>query len=200
MSNKYSTLIILDWDDTLFPTSWLVKNNLNINDINVRVKYKPYFDKLDKIIYNFIRKLSKYGKVIIVTNAMPVWVKMSSNVLPNTKRLLEHIRILSARKLYQYKYDMPKWKTYVFRDEISREIKNNKILNIISIGDAEYEYKALVNLYNFNRKKKKILKSIKLMKNPSDRILIDQLEILDNVAINFCKTDKHLDLVFKSAF
>ena len=30
--HKYRTLVIFDWDDTLFPTSWTVKNNINLSD------------------------------------------------------------------------------------------------------------------------------------------------------------------------
>ena len=37
--NNKSTLIILDWDDTLFPTSWVNKNNIEIMN-NSKFIYK----------------------------------------------------------------------------------------------------------------------------------------------------------------
>src|SRR5206468_3898165 len=121
--NKSSTLIILDWDDTLFPTSWLTNNQINLHDINSKTKYSSYFKRLDTVLFNLLSRLSKFGKVIIITNALPVWIKLTSTVLPNTSKLLENIKIISARKIYQSKHgDMMEWKKNVFKDEVAKEI------------------------------------------------------------------------------
>src|SRR5207253_2713422 len=103
---------------------------------------------------------------IIVTNAMPSWINDSVSVLPKTAQIISSVKILSARQLYQSEYnDMMEWKKHTFKQALNKEINNNKILNIISIGDADYEYRALIDLYNWNHSNKKILKSIRLIHN-----------------------------------
>lgn len=194
---KNDTLIILDWDNTLFPTSWILQNNIDIKDIEVSNKHIVYFYELDSVLYNLLNKLSTYGKVIIVTNALPSWVKISASVLPKTNYLLNKIKVISARKNYQVKSsNMMDWKKLAFRDEVSREMLNNKIMNIISVGDAEYEYHALIDLYNITHKPK-LLKSIRFVDEPSNETLIDQLEVLSRAIQDICLTKKHLDLNFK---
>jgi len=188
-----TTLIILDWDDTLFPTSWAIKNNIDIT--NEPNKYLSLFSKLDNIIANTIYKLSKYGKVIIITNALPNWIHISLCVLPKTHKILKlvNVNIISARAQYQSQYsDMMEWKKRSFKKVVS---DNNKPINIISIGDADYEYKALIDLNN--HKNKKILKAIKLMNNPTYKTLVDQLCVLYKAIHDICTKPNHIDWKFK---
>jgi hypothetical protein len=194
---KNETLIILDWDNTLFPTSWVIQNKIDIKDPEVSNKYIVYFYELDSVLHNLLSKLLDYGNVIIVTNALPSWVKISSSVLPKTNYLLNKIKVVSARKNYQsHSSNMMDWKRLAFKDEVSREMLNKKIMNIISIGDAEYEYKALIDLYNLSHKPK-LLKSIRFVDEPSHETLIDQLEVLNRASDQICHIKKHLDLKFK---
>ena len=54
--NNTTTLIILDWDDTLFPTSWISKNNIEfLSNENKDLLYNKFFYKL----LNKLRKLEK---------------------------------------------------------------------------------------------------------------------------------------------
>jgi hypothetical protein len=193
------TLIILDWDDTLFPTTWAINNNLDMNDIESQNRYLDHFKDLDKIVYKLLRRLMTYGKVIIVTNALPIWVNISSRVMPNTRYLLSKMKIVSARKNHQKESNkMMDWKKYAFQDQVSQLLKNNKAINIISIGDAEYEYQALIELYRKAKNPHKLLKSIKLIKDPNYNTLVDQLEVVFNAVPDVYKAEKHLDLNFKS--
>ena len=42
--NNTTTLIILDWDDTLFPTSWISKNNIEfLSNENKDLLYNKFF-------------------------------------------------------------------------------------------------------------------------------------------------------------
>lgn len=178
--NNNDTLIFLDWDDTLFPSSWVIQNNIDlINSFN-KSKYIPLFKDLDKTIYNFLKNLQKYAKIIIITNALLSWIQYSLDVLPKTSQIITSIRIISARQLFQNKYsDIMEWKKQTFKYVINKENNKGKIMNIISIGDAEYEYKALIDLYKSYKEKKKLLKSIKLINNPTHHMLIDQLNVLN---------------------
>jgi hypothetical protein len=199
MPNKNNTLIILDWDNTLFPTTWVVRNNINLNDIESKEKHTSYFLHLDNILSKLLHFLTKHGKVVIVTNAMPVWVKISSSVLEKTTKVLKNIKVVSARKSYQPHFqNMMEWKKRAFKDEVANELQTNNTIHIISIGDAEYEYQALIDLHKWEgSQKNKILKSIKFLEEPTHDTLIDQLEVLHKAFPKVHETNKHLDLKFK---
>ena len=146
--SKNKTLIIIDWDDTLFPTTWITTNEINLkNNIDID-KYAGYFAQVDQDLNNLLIKLIQCGTVIIVTNALLTWIKLSITILPKTSLILNRIEVISARGDYQSKSSNPMdWKKFAFESIIQGMGK--KINNIISIGDANYEYVALMNLNNF---------------------------------------------------
>ena len=92
--NKQTTLFILDWDDTLFPTDWTLKNNINFLTSSAREQYVIYFQELDRALHKLLKNTMSLGKVIIVTNALPDWINMSSMVLPQTYNLLKKVKIV----------------------------------------------------------------------------------------------------------
>src|SRR5579885_2471110 len=115
---KYRTLIILDWDDTLFPTTWTVKNNINLINNNIKNQYIVFFSKLDSLLFQLLSKFTEYGQVVIVTNAASKWIIISSNLLPITQKFMkEKIILISAREFYQEKYhdQMILWKKLIFK-------------------------------------------------------------------------------------
>ena len=153
-------------------------------------------NNLEHLLY----KLTNCGKVFIITNALLNWIDMSVNILPKTSKLLKKniIKIVSARGEYShYTSNMTEWKKLAFKRELQSLLQNTKINNIISIGDAEYEYMALINLYENNKQKYRLLKSIKFKRNPNIYEIDEQLEITDNAIINVCMHPNHLDLVFR---
>ena len=200
---EHKTLIIFDWDDTLFPTSWLVQNNINLSDELMRNKYIILFTRLDTLLNQLLLIATKHGKVIIVTNAVHKWIDTSLNMLPNTKRLIHNnIDIISARELYQDKYpdQMGVWKKLVFHNYVIEHFKTNLLQNIISVGDAEHEFNALIDLYNAQSVvKKRILKTIRFIKNPTFDSLLDQLNVLKSSLVQIIRSKKHMDLVFQSS-
>lgn len=197
ITNKDQTIIILDWDDTLFPTNWVLRNGINLSKSDARDQFIVYFQELDDALYRLLKLLMNHGKVIIITHAMPIWIELSSIVLAKTCNILKKLKVVSARKKYQFKTENAMhWKTLAFQSEVSNEFKNCDSINVISIGDAEYEYNALINLIDWNHKCNKLLKSIRFMKNPSHDILIDQIETLIKAVPMICKKYEHLDLKF----
>ena len=199
--NNKTTLIILDWDDTLFPTSWINKNNIEfLSEQNKTILYNKFFHKIDNNLYGLLTKLIKCGKVLIITNALLNWIDMSVNILPKTSKLLKSnvIKIISARgEFSHYTNNMVDWKKLAFKRELQLLLENTKINNIISIGDAEYEYMALINLYENNKQKYRLLKSIKFKRNPNINEIDEQIEITDNAIVDVCTHRGHLDLVFR---
>lgn len=206
---KFKTLIIFDWDDTLFPTSWVVGNDIDLADPKIQNKFIVYFSRLDMLLYKLLTTCIEYGTVFIVTNAVIKWVQVSSSILPNTQKIINNnIKILSARDTYQSDYPdrMDLWKRLTFQDLVFNNFDKHKHKNkdkykhqhIISIGDAEHEFNALINLYNESSiTKDRLLKTIRCIKNPSFESLIDELEVLNSCIIKVLTTTDHMDLKFK---
>lgn len=199
---EYKTIIIFDWDDTLFPTSWTVDNGIDLTDTNMQNKFIVYFSRLDMLVYKLLLNCLKNSYVFIVTNAAIKWINTSLIMMPNTKKLIDtNIEILSARDLHQEdhpgKIDI--WKKLTFQNITNENLVSHKYQHIISIGDAEYEYMALIDLFNKTSViGHRLLKTVKLIKNPSFDSLIDQLEVLNSCLNKIIKKEWHLDLKFKN--
>ena len=197
MDKVYLTnIFIIDWDDTLFPTNWVTKNNIDINDSESCNKYKLFFIELDNILSNVINSLNKLGNIFIVSNASLTWLKNCLAILPYTNKLVNAfgINVISARDNYfnnnlsinSERSSIMEWKITCFQDilinilnSIAGKFNKKNYLNIISIGDANYEYVALMNLNNFFEINKLdinyFLKNIKFIEKPEFNILIEQL-------------------------
>lgn len=192
---NYKTLIILDWDDTLFPTSWFVKNKKNLMESDNN------FPNLDLLLNDILSNLRKYGQVAIVTNATAKWIIATSDILPKTQTLLKNndIFVISARDIEQgtYPKNIDMWKKKVFEKLVGQYFMGYNLQNIISIGDAEYEYDALVDLYQKNAiEKGRILKTVKFLKDPSFDQLFDQLQVLNKCINKIITGPDHMDIKF----
>lgn len=190
------TLIIIDWDDTLFPSSWAVYNKINLNSESDKIKYSDEFQKLDFQLSQTISRISKYGKIIIITNALLDWIRLTLTVLPKTAKALENIDIISAREKQQNTNPLILWKTRTFLEVIKN---NSGVNNIISLGDAEYEYKALINLFNDITIPHKYLKSVKFIKSNNYQTAIEQIIFIRKEIKEICKKKRHIDLTFEKA-
>ena len=199
--NNYKTLIILDWDDTLFPTTWTIQNNIDMTNKFTYKQYMSLFEKLDTILSNLLIKFQKYGTVVIVTNAATKWVKISSIVLPKTQKIItSSIQIISAREMLQEKYpnNMNLWKKIIFDELVINYFAEHGYQHIISVGDAEYEFLALVELYNEHSViNKRLLKTVRFVTSPSFESLFDQLSVLYQSTDKILTSKKHMDLKFK---
>lgn len=214
-----TNLFIIDWDDTLFPTTWFNKNNIDFNNSESYSEYKLYFLELDKTISMLLESLNKIGDIFIVTNANINWIKSCLVNLSLTRKTIinNNIRIVSARDSYSYNNTSPtEWKILTFQDiiediinKINKNIKPNTIINIISIGDAMYEYIALINLDNFiksyigdknckdNRNFNYLLKNIKFIEKPDFDCIIDQMQVLQKNSHDIVNKLEFIDLKFK---
>jgi hypothetical protein len=164
------TKIIIDWDDTLFPTSfvsrarpyyskdhapWLAPHML-IDTLEwksipeyMKPAFKKYFKELEEQIKLIILNAQKYGEVIIVTNSEDGWIKDTCKLMPDLLPLLDTIKIISAQDKWKYKSPVPgDWKKFEF-EEIARpfiESKKNKIIKLICIGDSIDEHTAILHV------------------------------------------------------
>jgi hypothetical protein len=198
MNDINNTFIVVDWDDTLFPTSWVTNNNI---DLTSNTTYSVIFSELDNTVYNLLNIMKKYGRVIIVTNASMSWFNTSSYILPKTNKFIkENIPVYSARDIYSSEYpnDQNKWKKILYIKLFQPIVKSKKINNIISIGDGPSEFYALINLAIENANGTTYFKSLRLIKAPNFMTLLDQIRVIHSSTLKFIKINKHLDLVFGS--
>ena len=213
-----TNLFIIDWDDTLFPTTWINKNSIDFNKPNSYSEYKLYFIELDKTISMLLESLNNVGDIWIVTNASIKWLKSCLIILNITRNTIikNNIRIVSARDSYSQNNNSPtEWKILTFQDiiedimkNINNQMKPNTIINIISIGDAVYEYIALINLDKYiksyiSEKKIKndckfnyLLKNIKFIEKPEFDYIIDQINVLHKNKDEIINKLQYIDLKF----
>jgi hypothetical protein len=210
-----TNIFIIDWDDTLFPTTWVNANGISLSDANSVSNYKLYFLELDKTLSKFLDSFNKIGDIYIVTNANIKWIKSCLGVLNSTRNAIikNKIRIVSARDSYSQVNNSPtEWKILTFQDiledivkKITLNLKPNTCLNILSLGDANYEYIALINLdaYFKNNLPKicsnvnYLLKSIKFVEKPEFNYIIDQLNVVEKNQTSIINKLGYIDLKFK---
>ena len=177
-----TTIIIFDWDDTLFPTTHLNKNKF-IDQKTLRT--------IDLAVYSLLSRALLNGKVFLITNASLEWVNDSTQKLPLIRSLLRSsVGLISARDNYSwYANDINVWKQLAFDDLIKAQWNVRKV---VSIGDDKYEYLALRRLgSNSNRL---TLKSVKTTFRPTIWKLIDQIRAIDARIDGICSSHKHMDL------
>jgi hypothetical protein len=115
------------------------------------------------------------GIIYIITNSEEGWVEwFVENFYPSVIPLLNKIKIISARSLYEKKYpgNMKKWKMQSFLD---LQLKFESDLNLISVGDSEHEIDACVLLAS---RLNCISKTVKLKSDPKFEDLIRQLNLI----------------------
>jgi hypothetical protein len=153
------TLIIFDWDDTLFPSC--MEKPLDDGDA---------LDTISTSVIRVLTEAQKYGTVMIITNAEKGWVEESCRrYMPRCVSILETIVVLSARTTYEWIFeDSPyTWKAFAF------QIASINFSQVLSIGDRDMERYATLKLDPAIR-----AKSIKLEEFPTTDTIIQQLDKL----------------------
>ena len=209
MNIGFKNIFIIDWDDTLFPSNWIVSNKIDLTNEYIITKYKLYFLELDKIINDFLVKLQYHGIVYIVTNATIRWIASCLHLLPKTKHSVieKKVTIISARDTYSNKSESPyDWKTFTFQDVIYTFIKNtgsfdkDMRINIFSLGDANYEYVALINVDKYLKKENRnnfryYLKNIRFIEKPDFNVVVNQIKKVDNNIFDLIQIRNYIDIL-----
>lgn len=141
-------LVVLDWDDTLFPTSHLNPVDENLYDFLLE-KYSKYLTEIENQAIELLENCSKHCKVVIITNAKKGWVEFSSKrFMPRLHNILmKYVKIISARVDYedQYPLNTYKWKELAFQklwECPDLQLEKSAMTNLITFGDSEYEMEA----------------------------------------------------------
>ena len=189
---KNKSIIYLDWDDTLFPTSWIQQNNINVYNTTDLYTAKTMMD-IDDNIYNFLSWIQKYGKIIIVTNAALEWLDHLGLILKKTKKIFNKIKIISARDQYSKQSNDPtEWKRLAFK---SCTLNCKNVSSLMSIGDSDYERIAIMKLRHDVDNKINI-KSVKFISDPCIKKISSQCKVLKEMMDYICgmKMDLNVDM------
>jgi len=188
-----NNLFFFDWDDTLLCTSYLQPTGA-LTDMEINKRDKDIISDLDSLVSKLLLKAMNIGIVFIVTNGAPGWVELSSTKFyPKTAKILQKIKLVSARGLCERKYpgDMRQWKRVAFKFALDtlHDINKNIVTNIICLGDSNIEMEA--SYYLKECFPNAYLKTIKFKESPTHIELQKELKIiniqLDSIINNYNK-------------
>ena len=189
-----SHVTVFDYDDTLFPSSWLSQLCAFSNPLPKGVLTE--LQRVNDTASQLLLEAMSYSSVMVVTNAEEEWVYESSRLfLPSVFALLDKITVISARDQYEslYPNDSAKWKRIVFSKELSQmRPQSNDYFSVLSIGDSLHEREAVLAFGENNLRV--IAKSIKMIDLPSPSQLATQQELIAKALPSMIYSQEKLDL------
>jgi hypothetical protein len=166
---KPEKLLIVDWDDTLLPTSYLHMHGLvHENAVvphSIRVLLREYAVRVKATL----DILASHGRVVIVTNAHKGWIELScARFLPEIEKFIRSLPRISARPFDHEDGAPPKpkeWKEEAFVALAQMHYADNAVGQpVFSLGDASYEREAARRTAE---RLGSVAQSLKLLEHPS---------------------------------
>jgi len=200
VSNSFTTaetLIIFDWDDTLFPTTWLQREGcLEDESVPISTSQAAQLQLLSEHVKATLDLAKARAKVVIVTNAQEGWVDLScSKFMPALQHSLRGVDVMSARSSFEQEHKHFEWKCLAFAKQVKDfygTCPSGHRRNILSLGDSLHEQRALTSVTQCVPNC--LAKSIKFMEKPEVQQLIDEHEILIGVLQDVIDDEGSLDL------
>ena len=190
--NDVLRVILFDWDDTLFPTTWLSNYEHLLDDPTMDKSYISFIyqslQKIEQNVYKLFEEILNYCSIFyIITNAESGWVEYTSSkympfvfnfILSN----LDKIKIISARSnnSIQYPNCHYKWKLIEITNILSTIHNQSENYfsasrkHVISFGDNTIEKEATKEVTSVYPNI--ITKTIKFIDTPTCDQLVEQLE------------------------
>ena len=192
---KNNTLFIFDWDDTLFFTTHLnpSKNSTFFYESKTE---KKLMNTIEYYVAEILKKALSKGTVLIITNSSDGWVHACAKFYyPNLIPILDKIKIISSRELYQNAYPAEPiiWKVKTFNDlKYKFNFEKCSVSNIICIGDDNSEIIAAKKLgENFENC---LVKTIKFRDKPNLTDLIKQIILINEQILRVYNYPKSLTI------
>jgi hypothetical protein len=185
MENKHlRQIVILDFDDTLLPSSFIIDTKLHKNKMTIPVEISQELNILQDEIRQFLSTIIKSSLVYIVTNADTEWFTENTNrFLPKLSTLFQTIPMIPAKTDWQHLFpaSFPDsnffWKYCALKTRVAPLLNGLTMNSIISVGDLRIDGKAVEHLkYCCDNIQ---TKTIKLLEKPTIRQLIDQIKTLN---------------------
>jgi len=171
---KKKYLFLFDWDDTLFPSTFLNEHGYYSNKIPEAIQYK--IKLLENIILDIFRNIVSFGALVIITNSDEGWVRCTCKIfMPGLHRFMEkNVLQISAKTEYntQYPGEPILWKVKTMKC-VLKKFCEHKNKYIVSVGDSIVEntaIKAVSRILNINT-----ITVIKFIESPTINQLRSQL-------------------------
>ena len=165
-----NNIIILDWDDTLFSTSYFLLKNKKLT-----IEEQQLFFKLGECVSKFINLSKYFGKIFIITNSTKKWLyKTAYNYLKINENLLDEVNVISARENFNEEI-VPKhmWKSLIFKQLYKYfELSDSIVCISDSINDIN-EGKKLKTIFKNNN-----ISTIKFINKPSPIQNIKEINLI----------------------
>lgn len=193
------TASIVDWDDTLCPSTHLASLGLRVDDLSeLPQDLRLELEQLEDAALGILKMALRFGAVVIVTNAEAGWVELSgSRFLPRVVKFLqdERIKVVSARTMYEgdYPNSPSNWKAAAFAAEVREMfVEDNDDLNLLVLGDSTSERDAAHALGNHLTSSK--IKTVKFVERPSIDQLQRQIELVRTSYFDLCEYSSSFDV------
>lgn len=207
-ASQIKTLIIFDYDDTILPTSFLAKNGFRVDSAAPTGNIKRALDEYSRYVNRTLIEASKYGHVLIVTNAETGWIQLTvEKFLPQSAATVHRFQHISARSIFEPTGILSPiaWKENAFRLVVEEYIealgvpkqstslagRRRSKCQVISLGDSAHEREAVLKVCE---EFKVLSKSLKFMERPDLDALKKQHELINECLHDIVKTRTNLDL------
>jgi hypothetical protein len=192
--------IVLDWDDTLLPTTQLADNYADTITGNARLprEVSEQLAALEAVAVKFLTEATALGHVTVITNARNGWVSHSGRLfIPKVLETLQSfgIEVIYARDKHGDVENADTWKMNAFCDLVDDcELPPNQT-HLVSIGDSVFERNAAhYAAQQFGTASLKTVKFIDPWEGPTVPQLTAQLEGLGGKLRALCMQDKSVDM------
>lgn len=214
MTSTSNTVIIFDFDDTLFPTSALDRCRLlNFPPVKpVTPQLREQLDRIAVLACEAIDMAEKLGDVVVITNSAPGWIDyVCAQFMPTLRKRIKKVPIF-AKPMTEpdgiVQVAKEPWKTKTF----AKKCSVRWCTNVISVGDGASERQASMTMIEENKKNvggyegkllteeermrgsKKFCKSLKLKGSPTMEQLIEELCLLQKRMESVVRYEGDLDL------
>lgn len=195
-SNERS-IIFIDWDDTVLPTSWLrargvLSNNIcdmsqsepNANTPKLPEDVAMRMKQVEDATLTLIEMSKNVAKVVFVTNSSSHWIPFTAKHFFSPKLLtaLRNLEVYSARP-ESVERAAASGAPVMFVPSMAVQWKNDRFREIasrghfdvcISLGDGYAERCAVLNLHNHHTRRKSV-KAVRMVVQPDIETIISQL-------------------------
>ncbi len=191
-------LIVFDYDDTLFPTTFLSQRGYRLDGPTASLEIQSILEDYSAVVETTLTEAEKHGQVVILTNAESGWISLTSQkFMPGLARLLDRYPAISARSTYEPLGVMGpfNWKLKAFEallSDYSAAMRTVAIRNVVSLGDSLHERDAAQQASaNFD---KCFCKCIKLIERPDIGELFRQHQLIQDCLLQVVTHNGTLDL------
>lgn len=192
-SSPMSKLVIFDWDDTIFPTTAVIRNKEDVAQKDLEAFGHAAYSMLLDYVVGF-----GAGNVYIVTNGKQGWVEKSlcimsqrqtegTNYWVQIQQLLTQClagRVISAQTAFgaAYPNQTALWKTLVFQTIARSHFSCSGSPLIVSIGDSTDEFIASGETQKMLAQSRPThLIRLSLQKRSSRQLMVAQFAVLRRV-------------------